>query len=55
MTMPFGKFKGTPLTAINDHYLLWLATLDVLRDPLLSSVNAEMDRRIADARAGVAR
>lgn len=44
--MPFGKFKGQPLGALDDPYLLWLMLLDDLRDPLLTAVNQEADRRM---------
>lgn len=47
-TMPFGKFKGTPLDQLSDEYLLWVGTLNDLRQPLLSHVLAEMGRRLAD-------
>jgi hypothetical protein len=46
MTMPFGKFKGQPLTTLDDSYVLWLMLLDDLRDPLLSAINSEADRRM---------
>jgi hypothetical protein len=44
--MPFGQFKGRLLSEIDDPYLLWLLTLDDLRDPLLSAVEFEADRRM---------
>lgn len=53
MTMPFGKFKGSSLRSLPDYYVLWLLTLDDLRDPVLTAINDEADRRRADARAGV--
>jgi uncharacterized protein (DUF3820 family) len=53
-TMPFGKHKGTPLRELPDDYLLWLSLLPELRDPLLTAVHLEMDRRNAAARAEVA-
>lgn len=46
MTMPFGKFKGRMLSEISDEYLLWLLCLDDLREPLLTAVNGEADRRM---------
>ena len=46
--MPFGKFKGTPLNQVSDEYLLWLGTLNDLRQPLLGHVLREMGRRLAD-------
>lgn len=45
MTMPFGKYKGVPLSDIPDEYLDWLRTRDDLRDPLLSALNEELARR----------
>ena len=47
MTMPFGKFKGRMLSEISDEYLLWLMPLENLRDPLLSAIHLEADRRMA--------
>ena len=44
--MPFGRFKGRPLDQVPDTYLLWLACLDDLREPLLWHVLHEMERRI---------
>lgn len=46
-TMPFGKHKGQPLAMLDDPYLLWLLCLDDLREPVLSAVNQEADRRMA--------
>ena len=51
--MPFGKFKGQPLTVLDDPYLLWLLLLDDLRDPLLTAVHAEADRRMAASKGAV--
>jgi uncharacterized protein (DUF3820 family) len=47
-TMPFGKFKGMPLHQLSSEYLLWLGTLDDLRQPLLGRVLKEMSRRLAE-------
>jgi Putative quorum-sensing-regulated virulence factor len=44
MNMPFGKFKGQPLSAIPDDYLEWLKGRD-LRDPLRDAVEAEWNAR----------
>jgi Putative quorum-sensing-regulated virulence factor len=49
MTMPFGKFKGQSLTELDDPYLLWLMLLEDLRDPLLTAINGEADRRMGNA------
>ena len=43
-TLPFGKFKGTPIREVDDAYLTWLATRE-LREPLLSAVAAEQQHR----------
>ena len=45
-TMPFGQYKNKLLTELPDDYLLWLLTLDDLKDPLLSAVGLEADRRM---------
>jgi Putative quorum-sensing-regulated virulence factor len=44
LRMPFGRFKGQPLTALPDHYLTWLCSLE-LREPLRSAVADEVRRR----------
>jgi hypothetical protein len=43
--MPFGKYKGTPLSAVPDDYLLWLAAREDLRDPLCSAIAHELQTR----------
>ena len=48
--MPFGKFAGKPLTALDDPYVLWLLLLEDLREPFMSAIHAEADRRMADAK-----
>lgn len=45
--MPFGKFRGSPLSELPDGYLEWLGSLDNLREPLRSGVHAELRRRQA--------
>jgi len=44
-TMPFGRYKGTLFTELPDAYLLWLSTLDNIRDPLRGCILEERDRR----------
>lgn len=46
--MPFGKFKGTPLDQLSDECLLWVGTLNDLRQPLLGNALREMGRRLAE-------
>jgi uncharacterized protein (DUF3820 family) len=46
--VPFGKCRGTPLSDVPDDYLMWLATRDDLRNPLLKNVLTEMARRLAE-------
>ena len=46
--LPFGKFRGTPLSDVPDDYLMWLATRDDLRNPLLKHVLNEMARRLVE-------
>jgi hypothetical protein len=41
--MPFGKYKGTPLTELPIDYIWWLNDKN-LRDPLHSALNAELER-----------
>jgi uncharacterized protein (DUF3820 family) len=45
-TMPFGAHKGKRLDELPADYLLWLACLDDLRQPLLGHILREMGRRI---------
>jgi hypothetical protein len=51
--MPFGKFKGEPLTALDDGYLDWLGAQE-LREPLKGRVAAEAQRRASRAGTGEA-
>jgi Putative quorum-sensing-regulated virulence factor len=44
-TMPFGRFKHRPINTLPDDYLDWLANLPDLREPLLSEVMREVERR----------
>lgn len=43
--MPFGKFKGSPLSEIPEWYLAWILEAIKLRDPLLSKIRNEIERR----------
>ena len=43
--MPFGRFRGTPITDLPSWYLRWLDNLPDLRDPLASAVRVEVERR----------
>ena len=43
--MPFGKYRGRPLSELPDDYLFWLLSLDNLRQPLRLAVEAERDCR----------
>ena len=46
MTMPFGKYKGTPLTEIDSGYLHWLTdNIEEWHPPLRAAVEAERARR----------
>src|ERR1700739_2734609 len=46
--MPFGRFRGTPITDLPSWYLRWLDNLPDLRDPLASAVRVEVERRTAE-------
>ena len=44
--MPFGKYKGTPLSEINSGYLHWLSTkVEEWHPPLRAAIEAERARR----------
>ncbi len=47
MMMPFGRYRGLPLSEIPDAYLDWLFTIR-LREPLASALNREAARRAGD-------
>jgi hypothetical protein len=57
--IPFGKFKGIEVSALPDDYILWLITLDDLREPLRSAVQDEyvsrFENRSGDGRHSVRR
>jgi len=46
--IPFGKFRGLLVENLPDWYISWLADLPDLRDPLLSAVEQECERRFAE-------
>jgi len=46
--MPFGRFKGELIANLPNWYLNWVADLPDLREPLYSSVLAEVARRDAE-------
>jgi uncharacterized protein (DUF3820 family) len=46
--MPFGQFKGSRLDQLPNDYLLWVAMLPDLRQPLLGHILKEMGRRLAE-------
>jgi hypothetical protein len=50
-TMPFGRYRGLPLSAAPASYLWWLATRPNLRPPLRGAVLAEIGRRAGVAHA----
>ena len=43
--MPFGKYRGLPLSALPADYLHWLLGLEDLREPFRSAIQAEAARR----------
>lgn len=45
MRMPFGKYRGEPLSELDTGYLAWLIENVTLREPLLSEVRRELDSR----------
>jgi hypothetical protein len=43
--MPFGRYKGIELAALPDDYVIWLAGLDDLREPLRAALETEYHLR----------
>lgn len=43
--MPFGRYRGHPLSALPDDYFAWLRALPDLRPRLRAAVDAEAERR----------
>lgn len=46
--LPFGRWRGHPLSAVPDRYLSWLRSI-ADRDPLRVAVELEVERRIRAA------
>jgi hypothetical protein len=44
-TMLIGKYKGTPIRDLSDDYVHWILAQEWLRDPLLTAIKAEAERR----------
>ena len=44
-TMPFGRFKGLPVTELPTEYLVWLLRAVDLREPLRSALRVEATAR----------
>jgi hypothetical protein len=43
-TLPFGRYRGRPLTELPSDYVEWALALDHLREPLKSRLRAEVQR-----------
>jgi hypothetical protein len=43
--MPFGRFRGVPISDLPNDYLAWLSELEDLREPLASAVFQEVNNR----------
>jgi hypothetical protein len=54
VVMPFGKYRSQPLKALDDPYLLWLLCLEDLREPLLTAINSEADKRMGKLNSNAA-
>ena len=50
--MPFGKFKGVFIHDLPFDYLVWLHSLDDLRDPLRSAIENEFRARTEPVNGG---
>lgn len=44
--MPFGKYRGTALTAVPIDYLQWLSSQPGIREPLLTAMKTELSHRM---------
>jgi Putative quorum-sensing-regulated virulence factor len=51
--MPSGKFKGYPIRELPHEYLAWLVEQDFVREPLVSRIRAEYDRRLYSQSPGL--
>jgi hypothetical protein len=51
MNIPFGRYRGTPLSKLPTDYVEWLLTIE-LRDPLATAVRDELARRRGRDRRG---
>src|SRR5215470_10744168 len=47
--MPFGRYRGWPLSELPMTYIFWLNTHSI-REPLRSALDAEMERRAKKSR-----
>jgi hypothetical protein len=48
--IPFGKYRGLPISQLPTEYLEWLTSIDV-REPLATKVREEYERRLYDQSA----
>jgi hypothetical protein len=44
-SLPFGKFKGQPLSTLTDQYMKWLLAQDFVAPDAKAAVKGEQDRR----------
>ena len=47
MQIPFGKYRGTPVTELPFDYLQWLTSIELL-EPLRTEVQKEYGKRLCD-------